>query len=32
MLGQADQLLVESQWLDIYNVAGGINRSTNIAI
>ncbi len=32
MLGQADQLLVESQWSDIYNIVGGINRSTNVAI
>ncbi len=32
MLGQADQSLVESQWLDIYNVVGGINGSINKAI
>ncbi len=32
MSGQANQLLVESQWSDIYNIVGGIDRSINIAI
>ncbi len=32
MSGQADWSLVESQWSDIYNIAGGINRLTNAAI
>jgi hypothetical protein len=32
MSGQANQLLVESQWSDAYNAAGGINGSTNEAI
>ncbi len=32
MLGQANQLLVESQQSDIYNIIEGINRSTNVAI
>ncbi len=32
MSGQANQLLVESWWSDIYNIAGGINGSTNKAI
>ncbi len=32
MLGQANQSLAESQQSDIYNVAEGINGSTNVAI
>jgi hypothetical protein len=32
MSGQADQLLAESWWSDAYDVAGGINGSTNAAI
>ncbi len=32
MSGQANQLLVESQWSDVYNIVGGIDGSTNVAI
>jgi hypothetical protein len=32
MSGQADWSLAESQWSDVYDVAGGIDGSTNEAI